>query len=1031
LAIDAGQVALEVTPDLKNFGKDLEKGVNKQGGRFSGVGKKIGLAMAVGVAAGIGGATALGAIGIKFNAEMQQVEVGLTTMLGSADKAKQTIGDLQKFAASTPFEFPELAKATQKLVAFGFAQEDLIPNMTMLGDIASGLGIPIGELSELYGKAKVQGRLYMEDINQLTGRGIPIIGAFAEQFGVAESEVRGLVEEGKIGFPDLEKAMGGMTSEGGMFSGMMEKQSKTFSGLMSTIKDNVQMALGNITLPLFTALSEKVLPKVVEKLGEMSAWVTAHMPEIERITAQAFSGIGSAIGFLTNDLLPGLVSVFKFVKDNISLVIPVVGALVAAFATFKIAGLITSFAGLATKVAGFVSAAGGIGPAITMALGPVGLIVIGVAALAAGMIYAYRESETFRAIVQDVWVKVQEAVGYAWTEIIKPAFEALSGFVTGTLGPIFSDFMTLLIETVWPAVSGAVKWAWENVIKPAFEAIRDFVTDPLTPLFNSFMGLLVDTVWPAISGAVSTAWGVIEPLWQAVKTFIDTILVPGFEDVQSVTETVWSAVETAIGDAWVLIEPIVQDLADFMADPVGKALGTLQTAAEDVWEAVSKAVSDAWGTEDTGIQGMLLDISAALSPVGDAFGALRTAAEKAWGGVTSAAIGALKILSSPIASFLNVLADIAEKVGAGNLGTALRSAAGKVSGWGELSEGSMGERLARNRGGWIPGGGPDRDSVPAMLTPGEFVINRKAVKNIPARVLAKLNDPSTPWGDAGRFNAGGFVKSPDEVLDEGRRVQSLGHYLMGGFTPYGIDCSGFMAWLSNFAAKGRGSAGGRWATGMAGGATLGRFARGQGDPATGFSIGVKKGSPGHTAGTIAGKNVESSGSRGPHVGGSRGWNYGPMRYHLPGFGGPSEEMKGWFGEIKGILGMFTGGDGFAGMFSALAKTIAEQAADFLADQIPFGGILKKIGGLMGLAGGGTVTSGGLLQVGENGRELVNLPRRATVSPVDPLTDAIEGLSGGLSDGDQLALMVDGEEITGVIMRRSGLAGFQQTVRAYG
>jgi tape measure domain-containing protein len=185
--------------------------------------------------------------------EMENLEVSFGTMLKSGEKAKAFMEDLNQFASVTPFETSELAAASKLLLAFGMQQKDIIPTMVRLGDVASALNIPLGELADLYGKMRVQGRLYAQDVNQLTGRGIPVIQEFAKQFGVADSAVRELVKDGKIGFAELEKAIVSLTGEGSMFGGGMAKQSQTLAGQWSTIKDNVKMIavdLGGTILPI-------------------------------------------------------------------------------------------------------------------------------------------------------------------------------------------------------------------------------------------------------------------------------------------------------------------------------------------------------------------------------------------------------------------------------------------------------------------------------------------------------------------------------------------------------------------------------------------------------------------------------------------------------------------------------------------------------------------------------------------------------------------------------------------------------------
>lgn len=113
--------------------------------------------------------------------DFEQTATAFRTMLKDGEKSGALLKDLSKFAADTPFEFPEIANAGKSLLAFGFEAQNVKDNLRRLGDVSSSLNIPLGELTDIYGKARVQGRLFSEDINQLTGRGIPIIQELAKQ----------------------------------------------------------------------------------------------------------------------------------------------------------------------------------------------------------------------------------------------------------------------------------------------------------------------------------------------------------------------------------------------------------------------------------------------------------------------------------------------------------------------------------------------------------------------------------------------------------------------------------------------------------------------------------------------------------------------------------------------------------------------------------------------------------------------------------------------------------------------------------
>lgn len=182
----------------------------------------------------------------KVRGEFQQLEVAFETMLGSAEKARTLMSQLTQTAATTPFGLEDVAQGAKQLLAYGFEAEKVNETLIRLGDIAAGLSVPLNDLVYLYGTTMAQGRLYTQDLNQFTGRGIPMIGDLAKQFGVAESKVKELVEAGKVGFPEVQKVIEGLTDEGGKFGGLMEAQSKTITGQISNIEDAISMMLNEI-----------------------------------------------------------------------------------------------------------------------------------------------------------------------------------------------------------------------------------------------------------------------------------------------------------------------------------------------------------------------------------------------------------------------------------------------------------------------------------------------------------------------------------------------------------------------------------------------------------------------------------------------------------------------------------------------------------------------------------------------------------------------------------------------------------------
>ncbi|MCF0121151.1 MAG: tape measure protein, partial [Oscillospiraceae bacterium] len=238
------------TPRLRVIEDELDEvreGTERVSEGMDGIGKSADKAadMVKKIAAAFAAKELVGKIA-EVRGEFQQLEIAFETMLGNKEASDALMAQLIQTAATTPFGMSDVANSAKQLLAYGVEAGKVNETLIRLGDIASGLSIPIGELAYLYGTTMVQGRMYTQDLNQFLGRGIPLMEELATQFGVTKAEVKGLVEEGKVGFPEVEKAIVSLTSEGSMFGGLMEKQSKTISGQISNLEDAVEQMFNNI-----------------------------------------------------------------------------------------------------------------------------------------------------------------------------------------------------------------------------------------------------------------------------------------------------------------------------------------------------------------------------------------------------------------------------------------------------------------------------------------------------------------------------------------------------------------------------------------------------------------------------------------------------------------------------------------------------------------------------------------------------------------------------------------------------------------
>jgi tape measure domain-containing protein len=277
-----------------------------------------------GIGAAIGGAFAAikgAASGITLAAELEQVGVAFETMLGSADAAKAMMAELTQFSASTPFEFPEIAASAKQLLAFGIGADKITAKLTMLGDIAAGTGKPLGDLAAIYGKIKSRGQLTGETLNQLAEAGVPIYRALAKQLGVAESQVAAMVTAGKVGFPQLDAALGTLTATGGQFAGLMEKQSRTLGGLWSTLSDNIGLTLAGLVTTIVDAFGLRdalaaFTGWVGTVGGAINAAVARYAPLIVGFGRTVWSAVVAAFTAVYNFVVPIVGAIGEFVARN-------------------------------------------------------------------------------------------------------------------------------------------------------------------------------------------------------------------------------------------------------------------------------------------------------------------------------------------------------------------------------------------------------------------------------------------------------------------------------------------------------------------------------------------------------------------------------------------------------------------------------------------------------------------------------------------------------------------------------------------
>ena len=183
---------------------------------------------------------------VAVRSQFQQLEISFGTMLKSKEKANALMAQMTDLAAKTPFGLQEISEGAKRLLAFQVPAEEVTETLRRMGDVASGLGVPMGQLIHVYGQVKAQGKLMTNDLYQFMNAGIPIIAELSKVVGKSETEIKDMVSAGKIGFTEIQAVIKNMTNEGGLFYNLMAEQSKSLGGQISNLRDNFDQMLNEI-----------------------------------------------------------------------------------------------------------------------------------------------------------------------------------------------------------------------------------------------------------------------------------------------------------------------------------------------------------------------------------------------------------------------------------------------------------------------------------------------------------------------------------------------------------------------------------------------------------------------------------------------------------------------------------------------------------------------------------------------------------------------------------------------------------------
>jgi tape measure domain-containing protein len=529
-------------------------------------GAKLGQTV-IGVKGLADGAIGLGQALIGGNASMEQTQVAFQTLLGSSKAAGDYLQQLQGFAASTPFEFPEVATAAQHMIAFGFSAKDVIPTLTDIGDAMSAMGKSTPEIESVvavFGQMKAAGRVNAQDMMQLSSQGIPAWKFLAQAMHMTIPEVQALSQKGLLPADKAIQALrAGMHN---MFGGGMAAQATTFNGLMSTLQDNVGSAMRAFTGPLFA--------QAKTGLTQLGNLVTS--PAFQKFATSMGQQLGQGLAVVAQVMTGYVVPGFQKLIQIGSQVVAFFQQNRAAMIALQAIGIAIAGGLIALLVVGFYAwaVAAGTAAIATLALTwPILAIGAAIALVVVGVVLAIQHWSQITAFFQGIWGAFVGWLSTTWGQISGAFMAGVNGVVAiwqNGWNSVIAWFQTLwgnvvaIVQGVWIALQAAFSAGqtrtvtgfqtfWNglvNVVKIGALLVLSLFLGPWVAIgaafiwlygHNTYVKALCDNIRSAFQSAI--AW--LQSAWSSAVGFLGQ----QWQNLVALGRTAWTAVSTAISTA--------------------------------------------------------------------------------------------------------------------------------------------------------------------------------------------------------------------------------------------------------------------------------------------------------------------------------------------------------------------------------------------------------------------------------------------------------------------------------------------------
>lgn len=313
--------------------------------------------------------------GISSASGLQSTNTNMQLLIGNTQQANKVMGDLYTFSRNTPFTFPEVADAAKTLLQYGATAQNVLGITEQLGNVVAVTGANYQHLADIYGQVNAAGKIQMNDVQQLTENGVPIMQEMAKVTGTSMAQISQDMLNSSVSAQVFDKAMQEIAP-----SNALSQMADNLTTRMSSL----QGALRSVAFEILGINIDPIRGFVVEAGGlfdELSTGVENLAKELRSPEIQAaMTQLGAAIDVLASTILPVLLDGLKLVADNLGVIIPLVVGLATAFGVIKVAGLISDLVGLAQQL--YMTATASV--TLEGALGVIGVVV---GALAGGAMF--------------------------------------------------------------------------------------------------------------------------------------------------------------------------------------------------------------------------------------------------------------------------------------------------------------------------------------------------------------------------------------------------------------------------------------------------------------------------------------------------------------------------------------------------------------------------------------------------------------------------------------------------------------------